>query len=367
GWWRRQFNIPCVAITGSNGKTTTKEMIASILAVRFNILKTEGNLNNLIGLPLTLSRLDKTHEAVILEMGMNASGEIRRLTEIAGPTVGVVTNAAAAHLEKLQTVEKVAEAKAELYKTMSRDGIAVYNAEDANLSRMAQTFEGEKISFGMTAQNDICFEHMESVGFDSMELKLAIRKKNLQVKLRATGIHNVMNAMAACGAALASGMTLKEMQLGLEAFKPLKMRFEQIQLANGVRLVNDAYNANPVSMEAAFRAVGAAKRAGRFIAVLGDMKELGEKSAVLHQEVGQKAAAYGVTKLFVIGEFAKDLAAGASREAQSPVVVRIAKNMEELIDAVTKEIGAGDVILVKASRVLQLEKVAEALKEKFGI
>ena len=367
GWWRRQFNIPCVAITGSNGKTTTKEMIASILATRFHVLKTEGNLNNLIGLPLTLSRLEKQHEAVVLEMGMNAAGEIRRLTEIAGPTIGVVTNAAAAHLEKLQTVEKVAEAKAELYAAMNPSGMAVYNAEDPNLSKKVQTFKGEKIAFGMSSQNDICFEHMESAGFDSMELKLSVRKKNLKARLQATGIHNVMNAMAACGAALGLRFSIEEMQKGMEAFKPLKMRFEQIQLANGVRLVNDAYNANPVSMEAAFRAVGAAKRAGRFIAVLGDMKELGEKSSLLHQETGKKAVEYGVTRLFVIGDFAKDLAVGAGRAAKESVKIMVAKNMKELIGSVVREIRAGDVVLVKASRAMQLEEVAEALREKFGI
>ncbi len=366
-WWRNTFEVPCIAVTGSNGKTTTKEMIASILSTRWNVLKTEGNFNNLIGLPLMLDRLNRFHKAAVLEMGMNASGEIKRLTEMANPTIGVVTNAAAAHLEKLQTVEKVAQAKAELYEAMRPDGVAVYNAEDPNLSRLAQKFKGTKIAFGMSSKNNVCFEHMESIGFDSMELKISVRKKGLRAQLQTTGIHNVMNAMAACAGVLSLGFTIEEMQRGLENFKPLKMRFEQIQLANGVRLVNDAYNANPLSMEAAFRTVGSAKRAGRFIAVLGDMKELGEKSEWLHEEIGKKAIAYGVTRLFVMGEFAQAMAEGANRAAKTSTVITIAENREALIDQVAREMQAGDVILIKASRAMQLEKVVEALKERFGI
>ncbi|MBI4224693.1 MAG: UDP-N-acetylmuramoyl-tripeptide--D-alanyl-D-alanine ligase, partial [Deltaproteobacteria bacterium] len=265
-WWRSRFKIPCVAITGSNGKTTVKEMTAAILQQRWSTLKTEGNFNNLIGLPLTLNRLTDRHQAAVLEMGMNAAGEIRRLTEIANPTIGLVTNATAAHLEKLQTVEAVARAKAELYEAMNPKGCAIYNAEDAWMRKEVQKIKGRKISFGMQPDSDVRFEHMENIGFDSMELKLAVRQKIVKARLKTTGIHNVMNAMAACAAALELGFDPKEMQAGLESFVPLKMRFEQTQLVNGVRLINDAYNANPVSMEMAFKTVSRQPRAGRFLA-----------------------------------------------------------------------------------------------------
>ncbi|MDO8526807.1 MAG: UDP-N-acetylmuramoyl-tripeptide--D-alanyl-D-alanine ligase, partial [Deltaproteobacteria bacterium] len=366
-WWRMQFDIPCVAITGSNGKTTTKEMTASILQARWKILKTEGNFNNLIGLPLTLNHLNASHQAMVLEMGMNDFGEIRRLTEIAEPTVGAVTNAAAAHLEKLESVEKVAEAKAELYDTMNKNGVAVYNAEDLWLSKKVAAFSGKKISFGMGQASDVRFEHMECSGFDSMELKLSVQGKHLEAKLKTTGIHNVMNAMTACAVACGLGLPLEAMKEGLENFKPLKMRFEQIQLANGVRLVNDAYNANPLSMEAAFRTVGAGKRAGRFIAVLGDMKELGKESARLHEETGKKAVEHGVAKIFVIGKFATSFAKGALEAGLDKGAVTEVQDMEEVAKKLAEEMKAGDVVLVKGSRAMHLETVVEALKEKFGI
>jgi len=363
-WWRSQFNIPCVAITGSNGKTTTKEMTASILSTRWPVLKTEGNFNNLIGLPLTLDRLDEKHGACVLEMGMNAPGEIKRLTEIANPTVGLVTNAASAHLEKLHTVEAVARAKNELYETMSEQAVAVYNAEDIWMTKLVQNFKGKKIAFGMKSNCDVRFEHMENVGFDSMELKLAVQGKILEAKLKTTGIHNVMNAMAACAAASALGLSLEAMKEGLESFTPLKMRFEHIQLANGVRLVNDAYNANPLSMEAAFQTVARAKRAGRFIAVLGDMKELGDSSQKLHEEIGKKAVENGVEKLFLIGEFSANIASGAGEAGLKKNQIFIAENQTALVEAVEKEMKAGDIVLVKASRSMQLEKIVEALKEE---
>lgn len=365
-WWRRQFDIPVVAVTGSNGKTTTREMTASILAQKFNVLKTEGNFNNLIGVPMTLNRLGSDHQAGVIEMGMNAPGEIARLTEMAAPAVGVVTNAAAAHLEKLGTVEAVARAKGELYAALPPNAVAVYNAEDPWMQKEAQKFAGKKMAFGMRADCDVRFEHMENIGFDSMELKLAVREKIIEAALKTTGIHNVMNAMAACTAALALGIDIPAMQAGLESFVPLKMRFEVTQLANGVRLINDAYNANPASMETAFKTVARQPRAGRFLAVLGDMKELGEASKKWHAEIGEKAAAAGVDALFLVGEFASSTAGGARKKGLNASQVKNFDDVEALIPALEEMIRAGDIVLVKASRAMQLERVAEALKEKFG-
>ncbi len=366
-WWRAQFDIPCVAVTGSNGKTTTKEMIASMLSKKWSVLKTEGNFNNLIGLPLTLDRLDQKIQTAVLEMGMNAPGEIRRLTEIADPTVGLVTNATAAHLEKLHTVEAVAKAKNELYETMSAKGTAVYNDEDFWMRKLAQNFKGRKISFGMKPDLDVSFEHMENIGFDSMELKINVQGKLLKAKLKTTGIHNVMNAMAAAAAALSFELPLEMMKRGLEDFVPLKMRFEQVQLKNGVRLINDAYNANPVSMEKALQTVCRQKKSGRFIAVLGDMKELGEESSKLHQELGRQAVQNGVQSLFLAGEFAEEIAKGALAEGMDKRVIKREDDLEKLAEAVAKTIQSGDVVLIKASRAMQLEKIAEELKERFGI
>lgn len=366
-WWRSQFSIPCVAITGSNGKTTTKEMIASILSTKWNTLKTDGNYNNLIGLPLTLNRLNGEHEAMVLEMGMNDFGEIKRLTEIASPTVGAITNAAAAHLEKLGTVEAVAKAKCELYEAMVEASTAVYNNDDPWISKFAKTFKGKKVSFGMESGSDVQFEHMESIGFDSMELKLAVQGKLLEATIKTTGVHNVMNAMTACAIALSVGISLEGMKKGLENFSPLKMRFEQIQLDNGVRLVNDAYNANPVSMVAAFETVGRAKRAGSFIAVLGDMNELGKKTKELHEKIGESAVQHGVSRLFLIGKFAKSFAKGARSAGLDKGKISILNTDQEVVHVLEKELSAGDVVLVKASRTVGLESVAQGLIERFGI
>ena len=365
-WWRKQMPAKRVAITGSNGKTTTKEMLASIVATRFKTLKTEGNFNNLIGLPLTINRWTREDQVAIFEMGMNAPGEIRRLTEIADPEVGIITNAAAAHLEKLHTVEKVAQAKAELFETMQSDGTAVFNQEDPWIAPLGEKYRGRKISFGMQKNATVRFEHMESEGFDRMDLKFAIGKEKLKVSCHTSGLHNVMNAMAAAAGATALGMTPEEIIQGLEKFRPLAMRFEQVQLGNGVRLVNDTYNANPMSMEAAFRTVGAAKRAGRFVAVLGDMKELGEASDALHQAVGKKAAESGVEKLFVIGEFSAQLLLGAKKAGLNGSSVSQFDNADDLVKQLGLALQAGDVVLVKGSRAMKLEKIVEALKIKFG-
>lgn len=366
GWWRSRFSVHCVGITGSNGKTTTKEMLASILKTRWRVLKTEGNFNNLIGLPLTLDRLTPEDEALVLEMGMNDFGEIYRLAKIAQPTVACVTNAAAAHLEKLGDVEAVARAKCELFDAMGPEGILVYNADDPGIVGQMKKYSQKKVVFSMGKESPVHFEHMESADLRTMALKLSVEGKILEARMQTSGLHNVLNAMAACATAHALGFPVEAMQEGLEKFRPLAMRMEQIQLANGVRLVNDAYNANPVSMEAAFRAVGRAKRAGRFIAVLGDMKELGPQSARLHREVGEKAAACGVEKLFLTGEFARETARGAESGGLKTEDIRTGADNGEILECLARELKAGDIVLVKASRAVRLEEIAEGLKEKFG-
>ncbi|MBI4125129.1 MAG: UDP-N-acetylmuramoyl-tripeptide--D-alanyl-D-alanine ligase, partial [Deltaproteobacteria bacterium] len=234
------------------------------------------------------------------------------------------------------------------------------------MRKEVQKIKGRKISFGMQPDSDVRFEHMENIGFDSMELKLAVRQKILRARLKTTGIHNVMNAMAACAAALELGFDPEEMRAGLESFVPLKMRFEQTQLVNGVRLINDAYNANPVSMEMAFETVARQPRAGRFLAVLGDMKELGEASQKLHQETGRKAVQCGADILFVVGEFASAVAEGAKQAGLDHGKIMTFEAVEALIENLEGKMKSGDIILVKASRAMQLERVAVALKEKFG-
>ena len=365
-WWRNKFRIPCIAITGSNGKSTTKEMASTILDAMGPVLKTEGNYNNLIGLPLTLFRLSDEHGAAVLEMGMNASGEIRRLSEIARPDVGLITNVTAAHLEKLHTVEAVAKAKGELFEAMGDHGVAVVNAEDRWVREMSSLHTGEKISFGMQNDCDVKFMHMETNGLDGMDLAFSVKGQEHRVRLSVPGAHNVMNALAAVAIGVALGFETDEAIARLSGFHPMSMRFEQVQLANGVRVVNDSYNANPESMRAAFRTAGAAKRSGRFIAALGDMLELGERSKEMHRGIGEDAVSMGIGGLYVMGDFAQDMASGAEAAGLPESEIHICEDSDQLCRLVEEEIRAGDVLLVKGSRGMKMERLVDYLKQEIG-
>ncbi len=366
-WWRAKFSSPCVAITGSNGKTTTREMVSAIASAKGQVLKTHGNLNNLIGLPLTVFRWTAQDQIAVLELGMNAKGEIKRLADICQPDVGVITNITAAHLEKLNTVEGVAQAKAELFEQMNSQGIAIVNDEDPWVKKIGQKYPGHTISFGMQNSSDVQFRYMESTDFENVDLTLAVMGEERKIKLPVPGTHNVMNALAAIAVGVALDIDIDEILERLTKFKPIAMRFERVQLANGVCLINDSYNANPLSMKAAFRTVSSVKRSGRFIAVLGDMFELGEQSAKLHKEVGYDVAEFGVKKLFTFGERAKQIASGALEKGLSPKAVCQTQDIDELQNLVDDEIQPGDVLLVKASRGMRLERLVEYLKHNIGI
>jgi UDP-N-acetylmuramoyl-tripeptide--D-alanyl-D-alanine ligase len=366
-WWRSRFDIPRIAITGSNGKSTTKEMVSAVVSVLGGVLKTEGNFNNTIGLPLTIFRMNETHDVAVLEMGMNAKGEIKRLTEIANPTVGLITNVTAAHLEKLQTVEAVAMAKGELFEAMGADATAVINAEDPWIMRAAKKFSGRKITFGMQNDCDVRFLNMETDNLDNTRLAFSVRGREHNAMIPLPGAHNVMNSLAAIAVGEAMGIDAGESVARIEKFKPMAMRFERIQLANGVRVVNDSYNANPASMKAAFRTVGSAKRAGRFIAAIGDMLELGESSDALHEIIGADAARMGVHRLFILGNFSASVAKGAEKNGMKPSDITRADDIEEIADKLEAYMRAGDVLLVKGSRGMRMERLVEFLKNKIGM
>ncbi len=365
-WWRNQFTVPCVAITGSNGKSTTKEMTAAVTGALGSVLKTEGNFNNLIGLPLTIFRWDESHRVAILEMGMNAPGEIARLATIARPDVGLVTNVTAAHLERLHSVEAVARAKGELFEAMEARALAVVNAEDPWVREVAKAHQGKTLTYGMQNDCDVRFLHMVSEGLDHTTVAISVRGRELNVALPVPGAHNVMNAMAAIAIGLALKIDPAEAAERIAAFKPMGMRFERIQLMNGTRMVNDCYNANPESMRAAFRTVGAAQRAGRFLAALGDMLELGEASPSLHEQLGRDAVRFGVEHLFVTGDFAEAVAQGARAEGLADSSIIVCEDADQMGRLVGEELHAGDVLLVKGSRGMRLERVVERLKNEIG-
>ena len=343
---RRRWRGRVVAITGSNGKTTTKEMLAAICEVAEpgRVLKTHGNLNNLVGLPLTILRLAGDETTAVLELGMNAFGEIARMTEIAAPDVGVITNVGPAHLEGVGSLAGVARAKGELFAGMSAAGAIAVNMDDPHVVRAAADFAGRRIEFGRA--RTVRAEAIDDRGVDGVAFTLAVGAARAPLRLRAAGAHNVQNALAAAAAAHALGLDFEAIVAGLLAAEPPKMRMQVVRLRNGVTLINDAYNANPASTEAALDAVG--RTAGRAIAVLGEMRELGDDSAALHARVGAHAAAAGVRWLIAVGPGADELAAGARRAGN--IEVSRCADAAAAAALIATRWQAGDAILVKGSR-----------------
>jgi UDP-N-acetylmuramoyl-tripeptide--D-alanyl-D-alanine ligase len=362
-WHRNRVDVPLVGITGSNGKTTTKEMLATILAQTGPGLKTSGNLNNLIGVPLMLLRLTQRDRWAVLEMGMSEPGEIDRLAEIARPQVGVITNAFAAHLESMGSVEAVAKAKGELFLRLQPDGCAVYNADDPRISRCPTTTGVKRLSFGLHGA-DVSSEGIESLGRSGVRFTLRLPEADLQVRMKVFGLHNVSNALAAAAAAHALGVEQELIRSGLEEFTPYDRRFN-LEEVGGLVLVDDSYNANPASMAAALVTMRDIREECRAIAVLGDMLELGAGAAAAHREVGLLAAAC-VDRIYVMGEMAEKVASGAAEGGLSADAIVVARNHEEIIADLRQRAVEGDTILVKGSRGMRMEIVAEAVRHGFA-
>ncbi len=356
---RGRFSLPVVGITGSNGKTTTKEMLADVLAAFGRGLKTSGNLNNLIGLPRMLLQLDGSHNWAVLEMGMSELGEIDRLADVAKPDVGVITNALPAHLETLGTVETVARAKGELFLRLSEGGSAVYNADDPLISKCTSPDGVRRISFGIRS-GDIRAENIENLGKDGQAFILCLPSGTVPVYLRAFGLHNVYNALAAAAAAFALNVNSGSIQAGLESFTPYDKRFS-LEEIDGITLIDDSYNANPGSMKAALETLRELKGNRRGIAVLGDMLELGEFSVSAHEEIGRVAASC-VDKIYVTGEMSDPVARGALNAGMPSASIVKASDHKELLEDLVAELDDGDHVLVKGSRGMKMETIADGIR-----
>ena len=358
---RGRFTLPLVAVTGSNGKTTTKEMVASVLAARWRTLKTESNLNNRIGVPQTLFRLNGRYEAAVIEMGVDDMGQTTRLCELARPTLGLITNIGPDHLEFFKTMDRSAESKAELLAELPADGAAILNADDRYFGLFKKRARGRVVSFGLTARADVRAEQIAPQGRDGTRFKLVLpgRSRRLSARIRVPGEHNVVNALAAAAVGIALDVPGTAIVAGLAKFRPAAMR-SQIEVRHGVRIIVDCYNANPASTRAAVRLLAESKAKGRRIAVLGDMLELGPTTAQLHAEVGAYVAEQGIDTLIASGPLARHLAQGA-RGAGMAAVQEAADAPAAAVEllAVAK---AGDVVLVKGSRGMRLERVVEALR-----
>ena len=361
-WHRNRVDVPLVGITGSNGKTTTKEMLATILAQTGPGLKTSGNLNNLIGVPLMLLRLTQRDRWAVLEMGMSEPGEIDRLAEIARPRVGVITNAFAAHLESMGSVEAVAKAKGELFLRLQTDDWAVYNADDPRIRRCPTPSGVRRLSFGLHGA-EVSAEGIESLGRSGVRFTLRLPGADVPVRMKVFGLHNVSNALAAAASAHALGVEPELIRSGLEEFTPYDRRFN-LEEVGGLVLVDDSYNANPASMAAALVTMRDIREECRAIAVLGDMLELGAGAAAAHREVGLLAAAC-VDRIYVMGEMAEKVASGAVEGGLSADSIVVAQNHEEIIADLRRRAVGGDTILVKGSRGMRMEIVAEAVRHGF--
>lgn len=354
GAWRARMEVDTVAITGSNGKTTVKEMVAAILAQDAPVLATRGNLNNDIGVPLTLARLDARHRRLVVEMGANHRGEIAALAALARPRVGVITLIAPAHLEGFGSIEGVARAKGELFEALPADGVAVVNA-DGSYQELWRALAGarERLRFGFDAAADVRVQHRAGAG--GSRIRLDTPHGALEARLRLAGRHNAANAAAATAAALAMGVSLECVRAGLESMRAVRGRLELRPGPRGARLLDDSYNANPDSLRVALEVL-AGFPSPRWL-VLGDMAELGAGAPELHREAGRLARALGADRLLALGALA-GLAADAFGAGGERFESRAA-----LARALDAELGADATVLIKGSRSMAMERVVRALLE----
>jgi len=364
--WRRSFAIPVVAITGSSGKTSTKEMIAAIVARTRKILKTEGNFNNQIGLPFTLLKLQKAHQLAVVEMGTNTPGEIARLAAIARPDIGLITNIGPAHLEGFGSLRAIAKEKGSLWKGMAGQGTAIINNDDPAISALAFAWEGKRLSFGLREGADITARNIAQAGAGGIHFNLFIAGSPVAVFLAATGLHNVKNALAAASVAWELGIDRAEIAAGLADFRPVSGRTEVRRLLNGAHLIIDSYNANPSSVAEALKTLQEVRGEGKAIAILGDMLELGKAAKKWHREIGAIAAAGTINFLFLKGNLVRCLAEEAIKSGFPRESVTFFEKPEEVVSRLRPLLEKGDWVLVKGSRKMKMDAVAEEIIKATG-
>ena len=356
--WRRRFSIPLVAITGSNGKTTVKEMLAAILREEAGsdaaVLHTEGNLNNDIGVPLMLLRLRETHQFAVLEMGMNHAGEIDYLTRLAQPDVAVINNALTAHIGYLGSIEAIARAKGEIFSGLKDAGIAVFNADDEHAWLWRESNARRSvIDFGIRRPAVVRGQYLPSLYGST--LILVLPDAEFRVELQVPGEHNVMNALAAATAAFALDVSHHSIVAGLSGFSGVKARLQRKPALHGSTFIDDTYNANPDSVKAALAVL--AQQTGKKVLVLGDMGELGSDAAAMHAQIGLAAREAGIDRLLALGELTKETVGAFGAGAMH------FERIQELLAELENELTAETTVLVKGSRFMQMERVVQSFIE----
>ncbi len=391
-------------VTGSTGKTTTKEILAALLGARCRVLKNEGNLNNEYGVPLTLLRLEEEHDAAVIELGMSHRGEIAQLAKLCEPEVGVVTCVAPVHLEFFASLEEIAEAKRELIENLAGAGkageilrfaqddktkdaglpekivgtqkpqkpgatnaqvpVAVLNADDARVMRFADGFRGRVLTFGFSASADFRAENIEDRGAEGSAFDLVALKERARLELPLVGRHNVMNALAALAAASVWGVSAKEARKVFATLKPAAMRGEVLKFQDGFTVINDCYNSNPVALASMLGLLASTSGYRRRILAAGEMLELGAESARLHREAGALTASKGIDWIFGVQGMAEEIVRGAEAAGQPSSRARFFSNAEEAAAFLRDFVECGDVVLVKGSRGVKMERIVEAISAK---
>lgn len=353
-WWRSQFVIPLIGVTGSVGKTTVKEMLGAIFAQLGQGVVTHGNLNNEIGVPLTLMRLAQDSRYAVVEMGMNQRGEISRISAMAKPTIALINNAAAAHLEGLGSVRGVAEAKGEIFEGLTTDGVAIINADDEYAPLWRQLASGHRLmTFGLSESADVWASYKAFDG--GLKLTVHLAGKVKKITLNAIGEHSARNALAAIAAASAANIPFKMIKAGLQAYRPISGRLVP-QKMGSITLIDDTYNANPMSMRAAIDVLAAYDKS---LLIVGDMGELGAATNAEHMSLGQYAMQQGVDQLLACGQFAHLVAQGFGATAQHFT------QQDELLTALPVDL-SNTAVLVKGSRSARMENVVHAIQQKYN-
>lgn len=364
-FYRRQLSVKVVGITGSVGKTSAKEFIASVIGKKYRTLKTEGNYNNEVGLPLTVLKIREDCEVAVLEMGISGFGEMHRLSKIARPDICVITNIGQCHLENLGTREGILKAKSEIFDFMQEDGCVCLNGDDNKLVTVREIKGKKPLFFGMEKNNDVCAADYRNMGLDGSKVTIHVHTEvpvSFEVFIPLPGEHMVYNALAAAAVGTLLGVTPAQIQEGIKAVEPVGGRSHIIRTGS-FTIVDDCYNANPVSMKAAIDLLAQISQT-RTAAVLGDMFELGEQERELHRAIGGYAAAKGIDVIICVGELSESMADGARAAAHAGSSVYYFENKEKLLPALTGLLCKGDTILVKASHGMHFEELIQVIERE---
>lgn len=364
---RQRLGTFVIAVTGSTGKTSTKDMIHAIFSQRMETAKTYRNLNNEIGVALTLLGLDEHHEACVVELAMRAPGEIRELSEIIRPDIGVITNVGESHMELLGSRENIARAKSELIEVLGDTGVAVLNGDCPYTAKMKDRVQGRSVLFGLEDGNEIRGHNLRSLGKDGTQLTIEYGSRSFEAQVLVPGTHNVYNALAAAACSLVSGLDTRSVIEGLAKAELTVQRMDIIETASGFTVIDDTYNASPSSMNAALNVlkdIGGTE--GRTIAVLGNMLELGDIADTAHLNLGKQVMERSVDVLITVGDLAGLAGQEAIRLGKSEDTVFMFRKKDLAIDTLRKLVRPGDVILVKGSRSMEMEEISKALLESTG-